>query len=140
MRSRPAKLAILDTSVYIENFRTGRFAFRLLKAHYVIRCSAVVLHELFRGVRPGLELRFVMDLMNRCQIVTPTERQWIHAGELLNVMRRRQHYEGNKLRELAFDVLIALTARSIGATLITCNESDFQAIRRHLSFPLLCWK
>jgi len=140
MRSRPAKLAILDTSVYIENFRTGRFAFRLLKAPYVIRCSAVVLHELFRGVRPGLELRFVMDLMNRCQIVTPTERQWIHAGELLNVMKRRQHYEGNKLRELAFDVLIALTARSIGATLITCNESDFQAIRRHLSFPLLCWK
>jgi predicted nucleic acid-binding protein len=37
-------------------------------------------------------------------------------------------------------VLIALTARSIGATLITCNETDFQAIRRHLSFPLLCWK
>jgi hypothetical protein len=40
MRSRPAKFAILDTSVYIDNFRTGRFAFRLLKAPYVIRCSA----------------------------------------------------------------------------------------------------
>jgi predicted nucleic acid-binding protein len=140
MRSRPAKLAILDTSVYIENFRTGRFAFHLLQAPYVIRCSAVVLHELLRGARPGLELRFVMDLMNRCRIIAPTETHWIHAGELLNVMRSRQHYEGNKLRELAFDVLIALTARSIGATLITCNETDFQAIRRHLSFNLLCWK
>jgi predicted nucleic acid-binding protein len=140
MRSRPAKLAILDTSVYIENFRTDRFAFRLLQAPYVIRCSAVVLHELCRGARPGLERRFVMDLMNRCRIITPTETHWIHAGELLNVMRRRQHYEGSKLRELAFDVLIALTARSIGATVITCNETDFQAIRRHLSFNLLCWK
>jgi predicted nucleic acid-binding protein len=140
MRSRSAKLAILDTSVYIDNFRTGRFTFRLLQAPYVIRCSAVVVHELFRGARPGLERRYVMDLMNRCQIITPTETHWIHAGELLNVMRRRQHYEVNKLRELAFDVLIALTARSIGATLITCNETDFQAIRRHLSFPLLCWK
>ena len=140
MRSRPAKLAILDTSVYIDNFRTGRFAFRLLQAPYVIRCSAVVLHELLRGARPGLERRFVTDLMNRCRIISPTETHWIHAGELLNVMRRRQHYEANKLRELAFDVLIALTARSIGATLITCNETDFQAIRRHLSFNLLCWK
>ena len=140
MRSRPVKLAILDTSVYIDNFRTGRFAFRLLQAPYVIRCSAVVLHELLRGARPGLERRFVTDLMNRCRIISPTETHWIHAGELLNVMRRRQHYKANKLRELAFNVLIALTARSIGATLITCNEKDFQAIRRDLSFNLLCWK
>jgi predicted nucleic acid-binding protein len=140
MHSRSAKFAILDTSVYIDNFRTGRFAFQLLQAPYVIRCSAVVLHELLRGARPGLERRFVMDLMNRCQIITPSEAHWIQAGELLNVMRRRQHYEVHKLRELAFDVLIALTARSIGATLITSNETDFQAIRRHLSFPLLCWK
>jgi predicted nucleic acid-binding protein len=137
---KATRFAILDTSVYIDNFRTGRFAFRLLQAPYVIRCSAVVVHELFRGARPGLERRFVMDLMNRCQIITPTEAHWIHAGELLNVMRRRQHYEVHKLRELAFDVLIALTARSIGATVITCNQTDFQAIRRHLSFPLLCWK
>ena len=140
MRSRSAKLAILDTSVYIDNFRTGRFASRLLQAPYVIRCSAVVLHELLRGARPGLERRFVTDLMNRCRIISPTETHWIHAGELLNVMRRRQHYKANKLRELAFNVLIALTARSIGATLITCNEKDFQAIRRDLSFNLLCWK
>ncbi len=140
MPSSTAKFAILDTSVYIENFRTGRFAVRLLQAPYVIRCSAVVLHELFRGARPGLELQFVTDLMKRCQIITPTEAHWVHAGELLNVMRRRRHYEANKLRDLAFDVLIAPTARSIGATVITCNETDFQAIRRHLSFPLLCWK
>jgi predicted nucleic acid-binding protein len=80
-----------------------------------------------------------MDLMNRCRIITPTEAHWIHAGDVLSVMRRRQPYDVNKLRELAFDVLIALTARSIGATVITCNAEDFQAIRRHLSFSLICW-
>ena len=140
MPSNTAKFAILDTSVYIENFRTARFASQILRSPFVVRCSAVVVHELLRGARPGLERRFVTDLMNRCRIITPTETHWIHAGELLNVMRSRQHYEGNKLRELAFDVLIALTARSIGAIVITCNETDFQAIRRHLSFNLLCWK
>jgi len=64
----------------------------------------------------------------------------MEAANILNGMRKRDHYDVTKIRELAFDVLIALTARSVGATLITCNETDFQAIRRHLSFNLLCWK
>lgn len=29
------KFAILDTSVYIENFRTGRFTFRILQATFI---------------------------------------------------------------------------------------------------------
>ena len=140
MPSSIAKFAILDTSVYIENFRTAHFTSQILRSPFVVRCSAVVVHELLRGARPGIERRFVIDLMNRCQVLTPTESQWVHAADLLNAMRKREHYETNKLRDLAFDVLIALTARNIGATVITCNERDFQAIRRHLSFSLLCWK
>jgi predicted nucleic acid-binding protein len=77
--------------------------------------------------------------MNRCQILTPTEAHWIQAADLLNTMRKGEHYDRHKLQELAFDVLIALNARSIGATVITCNESDFRAIRRHLPFHLICW-
>ncbi|MBI5855214.1 MAG: PIN domain-containing protein [Nitrospirae bacterium] len=140
MPSKKTRFAVLDTSVYIENFRTGRFAVQILKSPYVIRCSAVVLHELLRGARPGLERRFVIDLMNRCQIITPTETHWIQAAEILNAMRHRRHYGVQKLRELTADVLIALSARSIGACLITCNGEDFQAIRWHLAFQLLCWQ
>lgn len=139
MPSKKTRFALLDTSVYVENFRTGRFAGQLLAAPYVIRCSAVVLHELLRGARPGLERRFVIDLMNRCQVLTPTQAQWIQAAEILNAMRRSGHYDPTKLRELTADVLIALSVRSIGATLVTCNRDDFEAIRRHVSFQLLCW-
>ncbi len=64
----------------------------------------------------------------------------MQSADILNILRKRRHYDAAKIGELAFDVLIALAARSIGATLITCNETDFQAIRRHLSFNLLCWK
>jgi predicted nucleic acid-binding protein len=135
-----ARFAVLDTSVYIENFKTGRFAFRLLRTPFIIRCSSVVLHELLRGARPGIERRFVTDLGKRCQVITPTETHWLAAADILNRMRKREHYDVTKVREMAFDVLIALTARSIGATLITCNGTDFQAIRRHLSFSLLCWE
>ena len=41
-----ANLAILDTSVYIDNLRSGRFKHEILALPYVIRCSAVVLAEI----------------------------------------------------------------------------------------------
>ena len=90
MPSSTPKFAILDTSVYIENFRTGRFAFRILQSPFVVRCSAVVLHELLRGAQSKLERRFVMDLMERCQIFTPTEGHWLQAAETLSAMRKRE--------------------------------------------------
>jgi predicted nucleic acid-binding protein len=126
--------------VYVETFRTGRFAFQILRSPLIIRCSSVVLHELRRGARTRVEHQFVMDLARRCRILTPTESHWMEAAEVLGILRKREHYDATKIRELAFDVLIALSARSIGATLITCNETDFQIIRRHLSFSLVCWK
>jgi predicted nucleic acid-binding protein len=40
---------------------------------------------------------------------------------------------------LAFDALIALSVRDIGATLITCNRKDFEEIRRHKQFKVAYW-
>ena len=132
-------LALLDTSVYIENFRTGSFTLDLLRSPWIIRCSAVVLHELRRGARTALELRFVADLARKVQIITPTERHWLESAEILSRIGRKKSYGPNKLRELAFDVLITLSARDIGATLITCNRKDFAEIRKHKPFKVLYW-
>jgi predicted nucleic acid-binding protein len=44
-----------------------------------------------------------------------------------------------KLRDLHFDVLIALTARSHGATLITSDRSDFALIHQYRKFELEFW-
>jgi predicted nucleic acid-binding protein len=43
------------------------------------------------------------------------------------------------LRDLHFDLLIALTARSHGATLITTNRADFELIREYRGFKLEVW-
>lgn len=137
---KTAKFALLDTAIYIENFRSGRFTFRLLQSPFIIRCSSVVLHELLRGARTATERKFVFELSRRCRVLTPTEQQWLKAAEILHRLGRRQHYEATKLRELAFEVLIALSARSIGASVITTNHADFHAIQRELSFHLLCWE
>jgi predicted nucleic acid-binding protein len=140
MPSKTPEFAVLDTSVYIENFRSGRFALPLLRSSFIPRCSSVVLHELLRGARSGTEQRFVRDLLRRCQIVTPTSGHWVKAAEILAQMRRHEHFGATKLRDLAFDVLIALSARSIGAVVITCNAADFQAIRKYLAFRLVYWE
>lgn len=132
-------LALLDTSVYFEEFRTGRFTATLLRSPWIIRCSAVVLHELRRGSRIPQELRFANELASKIRIITPTENHWIESAEILSRIRGKKGYEPNKLRELAFDVLIALSARDIGATLITCNRQDFAEIRDHTLFRIVYW-
>jgi predicted nucleic acid-binding protein len=43
------------------------------------------------------------------------------------------------LRELAFDALIALSVRDIGAILITCDRKDFEEIRKHKQFKVVYW-
>jgi predicted nucleic acid-binding protein len=131
--------AFIDTSVYIENFRTGRFTTALVQTPWIIRCSAVVLHELRRGAKTDLELRFVAELARNIKIITPTERHWFESAEILSRIRRSKGYDVNKLRELAFDVLIALSARDVGGTVITCNQGDFSEIRKYVPIKVAYW-
>ncbi len=134
-----ANLAILDTSVYIDNLRSGRFKNEILDLKFVVRCSAVVLAELSRGARSGPMKRFVDDLARNLRVIAPDEREWVESGGVVNRLVAARGYDIHKAREVHFDVLIALTARRIGAYLITCNAGDFTAIRRYVNFNLICW-
>jgi predicted nucleic acid-binding protein len=93
MPSRKTRFAVFDTSVYIENFRTGRFARQILESTFVPRCSAVVLHELLRGARTPVERQLVRDLRRHCRVVTPMERHWIDAAEILARIKDREGYD-----------------------------------------------
>jgi predicted nucleic acid-binding protein len=139
MPSERSSFAILDTSVYIENFKTDRFTRQILASPFIPRCSAVVLRELLRGARTRTEVKSVYELRRRSRVVTPTEQHWIEAAEILTRIRAREHHDVAKMRELAFDVLIALSARSIGATPVTCNEADFRAIGRYMTIDAAYW-
>jgi len=132
-------VAVLDTSVYVEIFRNGRFTLDLLRSPWIIRCSSVVLHELRRGARTNLELRFVNELTRKIRIITPAERHWLESAEILSIIRRKKGYGQNKLNTVALGALIALSVRDIGATLITCDRKDFEEIRRHKPFKVVYW-
>jgi hypothetical protein len=61
------------------------------------------------------------------------------GGKLLGKIRGETGCAAGKLRDLHFDVLIALTARGHGARLITSNGSDFRLIRNYCEFALEIW-
>lgn len=134
-----ANLAVIDTSVYIDNLRSRRFEKEILELKFVVRCSAVVLAELSRGARSREMTRFVDDMAKNLRIIAPNEREWVESGKIVSRLVAARGYDIHKAREVHFDVLIALTARRIGAYLITCDAGDFTAIRDFVDFSLVCW-
>jgi predicted nucleic acid-binding protein len=134
-----ANLAILDTSIYIDNLRSGRFKEEILNLQFVVRCSAVVLAELSRGARSREMKRFVEGLAKSLHVIAPNEREWAESGLIVNRIADSKRHDVHKTREIHFDVLIALTARRIGATIFTCNAADFIVIREFMNFKLVCW-
>ncbi len=67
------------------------------------------------------------------------ERHWLESAEVLSRIGLTKGDAPGKLRDMAFDTLIALSARDSGAMLITCNRKDFTEIGKHLAFKVIFW-
>jgi len=134
-----SSLVIFDTSIFIDHLRTNRHRQRIEAVGGLIRTSSVVLAELWRGATRPAERTFLRVLQKNHPVLTPTERHWLESGELLGKMRSDRGLAPQQLRDLHFDVLIALTARAHGARLITSNRSDFELIRAYRAFALEIW-
>jgi len=132
-------LVIFDTSVLVDELRTGCHRKRIESVDGLVRTSSVVLAELLRGVIGPAERKFLRSLARNHPILTPTEKNWLESGALLASIRADHGFAPNKLRDLHFDVLIALTARSYGARLITTNRKDFGLINGYRKIKLEVW-
>jgi len=132
-------LVILDTSVFVDDLRTGRHQHRIQALTGLIRNSSVVLAELWRGAAKPAERDFLSALQRNHPILNPTEKNWLESGQILGRIRADRGLTPDKLRDLHFDVLIGLTARSNGALLITSNRSDFEVISSYRKLRLEIW-
>ena len=105
--------------------------------------SAVVLQELTAGARDGAEVRRLGAMQATAEdsgvLLTPSGEDWWFAGKVLNALLRglRSHRRGHtpaipreEQQRLLRDVLIARSARRVGATVVTYNRRDFARIRR----------
>jgi predicted nucleic acid-binding protein len=134
---------VFDTSVYVTALRGGSgsaIAALLRRCLPRTHLAAVVAAELRAGAASRDACRALQQVVRRAQavrrFVTPTAASWLRAGEVLSSIRTREPQHRSKLPALWVDLLVALSARQIGACVVTANRADFVLIRRHLEFPL----
>jgi predicted nucleic acid-binding protein len=130
---------ILDTTILVDQIRAGLHKDRILRLDGLIRNCSVVLAELWRGASSDVDRKTIESMERSYPILTPTPKNWIDSGKILSQIQADKGFEPHKLRDLHFDVLIALTVRSHGARLITSNRADFELIRTYREFKLEIW-
>jgi predicted nucleic acid-binding protein len=131
--------AVPDTSFLIEHFRQGRVqeAFLNLNRYYHIAFSSVVLMELVAGAFDPRERKLIDQIRRNFTVISVTEHQWFLCGEIMRKLRGDKKVDRERIKELLSDILIAVSARGIGAILITKNEKDFKLIKEVYDFKYL---
>jgi predicted nucleic acid-binding protein len=134
--------AILDTSVYLSFLRKdgGIHDLRFLLRPTLLYMSSVVFAELYAGAKDrrtvGSLERLYRTFRRLDRMVAPDQQIWFEAAQVLRQFGLRHGFEAIGLARLTHDVLIALTARKIGAVVFTRNRRDFQRIRDLRHFEL----
>jgi predicted nucleic acid-binding protein len=131
---------VIDTNVYIDWLNEGRHGDILFQREAVKYLSAVVLMELAAGAFSVRDRRLVHEVKSAFakagRILAPAVSIYEEAGEVLRRLQELRGYTVASAYGLVNDVLIALSARSIGATVITQNERDFVAIQTIRPFKM----
>jgi predicted nucleic acid-binding protein len=131
---------VIDSGVYIDWINAGRHEDILLDRGSVKYLSAVVLMELGAGAFSVRERRLVHRLeatfLRTGRVVSPTPAVYSEAGDILRRLQSERGYNIKRGHSIVNDVLIALSARSIGAVVATENARDFQAIQSLRTFAL----
>jgi predicted nucleic acid-binding protein len=139
---------VVDTSVYVAVLRDASFAAvfrpRYERALPRTHLSSAVAQESLAGARTprhrGLAQALIEPFERAGRVVTPTHALWRDAGTMLShLWRDAPSYRSAVHRGLVNDVLVALTARAIGARVMTRNRRHFEMISavRQFGFEVL---
>ena len=137
------KWVLFDTNVYVAALREGvrgaAFA-RIRQSAPRTFLASVVSAELRAGAVDQTGRSVVLELTDRFdrlgRVVTPEARAWSLAGDILGDIRRREPGMRDRIARLWNDALIALSARQIGASVVTGEVGDFELLRRFVRFDL----
>lgn len=129
---------LVDSSVYIHGFRDAAFGEALRDFHKQhlphLVLSAVVVHELLVGSatsRKAQSLRrgMVQPFQARQRVHVPARHTWELAAAVDRRLRKRPALAAKlRTRSFANDLLIAASAREVGAVILTENLDDFGLI------------
>ena len=134
---------IFDTNVYIYAIRGGaarrEYGLLLNSLPFTYLCS-VVSAELYAGALDSSGVRLIRHFVSRSErvsrVVTPNHGSWNEAGQILAKIGREEPKFKSKFSIVFNDILIALCALQVGATICTKDEEDYRLIRRYKRFDL----
>jgi predicted nucleic acid-binding protein len=129
---------LIDSNVYIHAFRDLAFgqSLRVFHQKHLARVvlSAVVVHELLVGagdltIKRSLQRWLIEPFRTRQRLHVPASQTWNMAADIDRRLRRNKNMH-SKLQSRSFgnDMLIAASARELGAIIVTENSSDFDVI------------
>ncbi len=129
------KKVILDTNIYVDWLNRGLYEEFILGKDLARYLSAVVYMELLAGATTPAAKRALVKLVFGYgeRVVAPPVGVYKRAGKLLRDLRTG----GVSVRQasLVNDLLIAMSARAIGATVVTADR-DFETVRTFDDFAL----
>ena len=129
--------AVYDTCVYIDFLRESKNDELFYDRRMFRFLSPVVVMELRAGAKNSSQIkaldRLFLPYTKSQRIVSLSANMFLKAGEIIRSVNSEF---GRILPGFSHDVLIAISASTIGATLFTSNRRDFEKISRHLSFHL----
>jgi len=134
--------AIFDTSIYIPFINKG-IAYPVLGLKIgkpVLYMSAVVIEELYAGAfdKASIKLldRLYVTFENLGRLIVPDSADWQMAGKVIAKLGQKYGFEKLFLSKITNDVLIAVSARRIGAIVVTHNINDFLRIKEFVDFKI----
>ena len=131
---------VIDTNVYIDWLNKGLYEEVLFQPETLKHLSSIVMMELWAGAFSTQDRRLLRQITSNFakagRILLPTVGVYEEAGEVLRRLQISRGYTATSASVRANDVLIALSARSIGATVVTQNRRDYVAIQGIRPFKL----
>ncbi len=131
-------IQLIDSNVYIHGFRDSAFGETLRQFHQKhlphLVLSVVVAHELLVGTANATRERslrrgLVEPFRTRQRLHVPGRQTWEMAAKIDRGLRKRMSLESKlHTRSFANDILIAASARELGALIVTENSADFSII------------
>jgi predicted nucleic acid-binding protein len=129
--------AVYDTCVYIDFLRESKHDDLFYDRGMFRFLSPVVVMELRAGAKTTVQLKALNRLFSPYtksqRIISMNANMFLKAGEIIQNVNSEF---GAISQGFSQDVLIALSASTIGATLFTSNKRDFEKISRYLNFRL----
>ncbi len=133
---------VIDTSVYIPfiNKGTSHPLLELGQGIPLFYMSAVVIEELYAGASDDTSIKLLDNLYKTFEsagrLIVPDAADWQKTGRIVAKLGSKYGFEEIFLARIANDILIALSARKIGAVVVTHNMKDFLRIKEFIDFQI----